>query len=96
MRSSNFISPKRFSHIYVEESAKDHPKTLEILSKFPKSYTIPINSYKEVFNPSAQNFQAQKRSPKLILAKRKEQFLYSGSGVAPDFGYRFFITTHLY
>ncbi|UOG37990.1 DNA photolyase [Leptospira noguchii] len=90
MHSGNFISPKRFSHIYVEESAKDHPKTLEILSKFPKSYTIPIDSYKEVFNPSAQNFQAQKKSPKLILAKRKEQFLYSGSGVAPDFGYHFF------
>ncbi|EMY77851.1 hypothetical protein LEP1GSC060_2750 [Leptospira weilii serovar Ranarum str. ICFT] len=90
MHSNNFISPKRFSHIYVEDSAKDHPKTSEILSKFPESVTIPIDSYKEVFNPSSQNFQAQKRSPKLILAKRKEQFLYSGSGVAPDFGYKFF------
>lgn len=90
MRSDNFISPKRFSHIYVEESAKNHPKTSEILSKFPESIPVSIDSYKEVFNPSAQNFQAQKRSPKLILAKRKEQFLYSGSGVAPDFGYRFF------
>ncbi|XDD50392.1 radical SAM protein [Leptospira sp. WS92.C1] len=90
MRSDNFISPKRFSHIYLEESAKDHPKTTEILSKFPNSHVIPIDSYKEVFNPSSQNFQTQKRSPKLILAKRKEQFLYSGSGVAPDFGYQFF------
>lgn len=90
MRSDNFISPKRFSHIYVEESAKNHPKTLEILSKFPESTIVRIDSYKEVFNPSAQSFQAQKRSPKLILAKRKEQFLYSGSGVASDFGYRFF------
>ncbi|EMF79746.1 hypothetical protein LEP1GSC188_1592 [Leptospira weilii serovar Topaz str. LT2116] len=90
MRSDNFISPKRFSHIYVEESAKYHPKTSEILSKFPESYTIPIDSYKEVFNPSSQSFQAQKRSPKLILAKRKEQFLYPGSGIAPSFGYQFF------
>ncbi|PJZ62873.1 SPL family radical SAM protein [Leptospira adleri] len=90
MRSDNFISPKRFSHIYLEESAKNHPKTKEIISKFPNSIVIPIESYKEVFNPSSQNFQIQKRSPKLILAKRKEQFLYSGSGVAPDFGYRFF------
>ncbi|MBM9577484.1 DNA photolyase [Leptospira sp. 201903070] len=90
MRSDNFISPKRFSHIYLEESAKDHPKTKEILSKFPESIVIPIDSYKEVFNPSSQSFQTQKRSPKLILAKRKEQFLYSGSGVAPDFGYQFF------
>ncbi|TGK10955.1 SPL family radical SAM protein [Leptospira stimsonii] len=90
MRSDNFISPKRFSHIYLEESAKNHPKTKEILSKFPESIVIPIDSYKEVFNPSSQNFQTQKRSPKLILAKRKEQFLYSGSGVAPDFGYKFF------
>ncbi|RHX82198.1 SPL family radical SAM protein [Leptospira yasudae] len=90
MRSENFISSKRFSHIYVEESAKNHRRTSEILSKFPDSNVILIDSYKEVFNPSAQNFQAQKRSPKLILAKRKEQFLYSGSGVAPDFGYQFF------
>lgn len=90
MRSDNFISPKRFSHIYLEESAKNHPKTKEILSKFPNSIVIPIESYKEIFNPSSQDFQIQKRSPKLILAKRKEQFLYSGSGVAPDFGYQFF------
>ncbi|MDV6234174.1 DNA photolyase [Leptospira ellisii] len=90
MRSENFISPKRFSHIYVERSAENHPKTSEILSKFPESSVVSIDSYKEVFNPSAQNFQAQKRSPKLILAERKDQFLYSGSGIAPDFGYRHF------
>jgi len=81
---------KLFSHIYVEETAHDHPRTKRILTRFPKARIIPITSYKEVFNRYNQNFQFQKQSRKLILANRTDEFLYRGSGFAPDFEHKNF------
>ena len=87
------VSPRYnrvFSHIYVEEGAKEHPRTRRILERFPKAHVIPITNYKEVFNRHNQTFQFQKQSRQLILAKRANEFFYPGSGFAPDFQHRHF------
>lgn len=76
---------KSFSHIYVEREIKDHARTLSILSHFKSSVIIEIDHYKDIFNRRGQNFREQKLSQKLVLAKRKDQFLYEGSHFSPSF-----------
>ena len=82
-----------FSHIYVEEKAKDHPKTLEILQRFKSAKTIEITHYKDLFNQKSQDFRAQKQTPKLILAIKEAPFLYKGSQYADGFGFENFYYT---
>lgn len=82
----------RFSCIYVEKEVLSHNVTKKILSRFSKVNIIEIDNYKHVFNRSYQSFQAQKLSPKLILAKKYENFVYKGSEVTnltrhPNFFY---------
>ena len=60
--------------IYIENSIADHPRTLEILARFPQATPIPCANYKEIFNPSNQNFRLQKKNPSLILAQKKGNF----------------------
>ncbi|TGN18955.1 SPL family radical SAM protein [Leptospira idonii] len=81
---------KPYSHIYVEEKILDHFRTKEILSKFKSATVIPISHYKDVFNKRGQNFRAQKLSPKLILAEKKENYLYPGSNFSPSFDHPHF------
>ena len=69
----------KYSHIYVEEGAKDYPMAVQILDRLPKSTLVEIQDYKKVFNRPAQDFHLQKQSPKLILAKKKDNFIYPGS-----------------
>jgi spore photoproduct lyase len=77
---------KAFSHIYIEEEILNHPITKKILDQFPNSEKIEIQNYKNIFNRSNQDFVQQKASMKLILAKKKDQFLYKGSENSNDFG----------
>ena len=56
--------------IYIESEIAEHPRTLNILARFPNARCIPIERYAEVFNASAQNFRVQKQNPALILAKK--------------------------
>ena len=85
MPSPNKLYNKIFSHIYIEKAALQHPSTEQILKKIKYSKIIEIDNYKEVFNRNKQNFQTQKISQKLILAKRSDEFLYKGSSIAPNF-----------
>ena len=55
--------------IYFEEQVVNHPRTRRLFNRFPHADRIPCNHYKEVFNPSGQNFRLQKKNPALILAK---------------------------
>ena len=66
----------RFSHIYIEREAYDYPLSDFVLSKFHNSSIIDIKHYKDIFNRPGQDFQTQKASMKLILAKKPEPFLY--------------------
>ncbi len=57
--------------IYVEEAVADHPRTHEILLRYPKARQVPIERYGDVFNAPSQNFRAQKANPALILANKQ-------------------------
>jgi spore photoproduct lyase len=74
-----------FSHIYYEEEIRNHPQSIEIFNKFPNAIQISTSNYKNVFNPYNQNFQAQKNKKKLILAKKRDHFIYNGSPVTDTF-----------
>lgn len=76
---------RNFSHIYVEKEAFNYTLTQEILSKF-NSKIIEIGNYKEFFSKNNQNFSLQKLSQKIILAVKKEKFLYKGAKVCESFG----------
>lgn len=79
-----------FSHLYIERRAEDQPLTSAVLQRFPKATRIGIDDYKNVFNRPRQSFAAQKRSMNLILAVKKDQWLYDGSSFSPSFGHRHF------
>lgn len=81
---------RNFSHIYIEESAKDYPLAKEIRGRFPQATQISIRNYQEVFHRSRQSWSSQKKSSKLILAKKHDGFLYPGSYLTPGFGHHHF------
>jgi len=68
-----------YSHLYIEQEALDKPFTKDIRQRLPKAKIVEIENYKQVFNRPAQNYHLQKQSPKLILAVKKDNFLYDGS-----------------
>ncbi|MCL1997422.1 MAG: hypothetical protein FWG65_01490 [Turicibacter sp.] len=83
-----------FSHIYVEEEIAGTKMVRHVLDSFPKCRVVPIKHYKDVFNRAGQEFLIQKYSPKLILASRKENFLYEGASVCERYGHsEFYYTT---
>ena len=82
-----------FSHIYVEKEAKKYKRTEEILKKFPEAEIIEIEKYQDVFHPTGQEFYYQKQSQKLILAEKKENFLYPGASVCESFKHHHFYYT---
>lgn len=77
---------KSFSHIYVEKEAKKYDESKRIIEKFSNSQIVEIEDYKEIFSKSNQNFSLQKKTPKLILAVKKENYLYEGAKVCESFG----------
>lgn len=60
-----------FERIYIENTVRDHCRTVDILKRYPKAETISCSRYGEVFNPKRQNFRAQKAKPALILAEKR-------------------------
>lgn len=85
--SSQNSQPKLFSHLYIERSVLEHPKTHMIRAKFSESQVIVIDHYKEVFNRASQSFAAQSHSKKLILARKEGKFLHEGSQYSDGFGH---------
>ena len=61
--------------IYIENAAKSHPNTNDIIKRIKYKNIIYCNSYSEVFNTNNQNFRIQKESPSLILAYKKKNFI---------------------
>lgn len=61
--------------------------TQHILELYGDATQVDIDHYKSVFNRSRQVPGMQRQSRKLILATRKETFLYQGSGNCQDFNY---------
>ena len=82
--------------IYFEEEIKDHPRALNIFSKFKKARKISIHRYGELFNRRNQNFRIQKKNPSLILAKKHDGFVLptpNGFGLG---GTKNFYFSHMY
>lgn len=92
----NSLPISSFSHIYMEREIKNHPNTQKIISRFRNAFLIEIDHYKEVFCRGHQSFTLQKQTPKLILAKKKDAFVYQGAEVCEDFGNdRFYYTSSM-
>ena len=86
-----------FSHIYLEDGARDYPLARTILAAHPQAEQIPIRHYKDVFNRSHQDFLGQKASPALILAENRGELVYRGARVCQSFGYdNFYYCSNLY
>ena len=88
-RSDNSFLPD-FSHVYLESAAKKYELTNLCLDQFSNSKVVEIPDYKTVFNRPGQDFQTQKRSMKLILAVKKPPFIYKGTNMLQDGGFRNF------
>ena len=86
MKLTKELLNNSFSHIYIEKEAYNYPLTKEILSKFTNAINIEIDDYKKVFSRVRQNFMMQKKTPKIILAVKKDRFLYEGAKVCESFG----------
>ena len=69
--------------IYIEKRCANHPRTRRICARFPRAVRVYCASYREVFNPRAQNFRLQKRRPALILALKPRGFVQP---VPPGYG----------
>ncbi len=68
--------------IYIEDAVQQHPRSLNILQRFPNARIIHCQRYQEVFNPKSQNFRLQKLKPALILAEK-----YNNQVLATPKGY---------
>lgn len=81
-----------FSRVYVEEAVRDLPRTRRILGRLPRATVVPVDDYQNVFGRGRQDFWRQKAAPALVLARKKEHFLYAGnafqqSGMSSNFAY---------
>ncbi len=61
--------------IYIEESVRDHSRTLKICNRYKDAKIIYCQQYSEIFNRKAQNFRIQKQNPALILARKFKNFV---------------------
>jgi len=85
-----------FSHIYVESQSIDSDIAEQSFKRFPKAKIIEIEDYKKIFNKNGQDFQIQKLSTKLILAKKQPPFIYPATDIIQDSGFsNFYFCTPL-
>ena len=78
----------------MEEEARDYPITKNVLKWLPDRHIVDIRHYKDIFNRPGQEFLIQKQSPKLILARRRDNFLYEGAPMCERYGHdRFYYAT---
>ncbi len=56
------------------------------MNKFKHSKIIEIDNYKNIFNRASQNYKKQIKTQNIILAKKKNNFIYSGSELCNDYG----------
>jgi len=80
------------SSVYIESAVRDHPRSLQILSRQKNVNQVEINHHGEVFNPRAQNFRLQKPNPALILADKHHRRVLqtpAGYGLGGENNYYF-------
>jgi len=74
----------------VESAARGSELTDQCLARFPNAEVVEVPDYKMVFNRPGQDFQTQKKSMKLILAVKKPPFIYKGTDILQDGGFKNF------
>ena len=74
-----------FSHIYIEKNVAGYPLTDLVMKNFSERKIIWIDHYKDIFNRVGQDFQSQKTTMNLILAKKTPPFLYPASDMVQEF-----------
>lgn len=79
--------PAKFTHIYIEKGILNRPEVNRICSFFPNAVKIPIDQYTNIFDRRRQSYSRQHMYQNLILAEKKERFIYPGSPVCQDFAY---------
>ena len=79
-----------FSHIYVESELLE-PPWLSTVEKFRDRFTratlVELEHYSQLTQRRSASWLDQKRSPKLILARKHGELVYPCSDVAPNFGH---------
>lgn len=93
MNSAENLYNPAFAHIYVEEEAFRYKTTGQILERFPQAKVLRIGSYKDLFYRPAQDYAAQQRARCLILAVRRDNFIFPGAPVCQSFGNEHFYYT---
>ncbi|NLN03473.1 MAG: DNA photolyase [Clostridiaceae bacterium] len=88
MSCSKSSSSRTIRRIYVEEEAFGYAITSKVLEKYSDCDVVKIKNYKDVFNRTRQNFILQKKFPQLILAVKKDSFIYEGSAMCQSFGHK--------
>ena len=76
----------RFTHVYVEERALEHPLAQSVLSKLPDAEVVHIRHYKDVFDRKRQNAVLQREHRSLIVAVRDGNRVFEGAPVCQSFG----------
>lgn len=79
-------SRRSFSQVFVEKRVANLPKTKEVLSRLGGIAVGFLDSYKEIFNRKNQNFDLQKRYPRVILALKEPPFIYPFSDFIQEYG----------
>lgn len=65
--------------IYYETQVAADPRTIRLRERFSHLPQIEVASYKDVFNRPGQNFQAQKQSQAMILARKNPVRIFEAS-----------------
>lgn len=87
IKSQKNLNVRKFDIIYVEKEAYGYEITADVLKRYPGAEIIMVKSYKDVFNRTKQHFGIQKLFHSLILAVKKDGFVYKGSDMCQNFGY---------
>ena len=80
------------SVIYVEKSVRNHPRTEEILLRFPDAEILKIASYKDVYYHPDSNTDNNAKIH-MILAEKRGNGIIPGAPVCQDFDERYFYYT---
>ena len=70
---------------YIEKNVEGYPLTDLVMKNFSDPKIIWIDHYKDIFNRVGQDFQSQKTTMNLILAKKTPPFLYPASDMVQEF-----------
>jgi spore photoproduct lyase len=81
--------------IYFEEQVAEHPRSQALFKRFSNATRIPCSHYKEIFNPSGQNFRLQKKKPALILAQNTGKLVHPVPATYGIGGNRNFYFSHM-